>query len=217
MDEVRQRAESGSAQAQFEYANELKKLGREEEAVQWYEKAGRQGRADAMYEAGNYYNNNCRKREAFKWYKEASAEEYAAAMYELGNFYMLDGDCFKAVELYLKAATKGLADALAMLTTLHNKLEEERNGNISLFHACVSVDIMAPLACTVTGAVAPFVYAVAGAVATSPLANFLRRRSRANECQDSDINRALGNLNKEERNKLYAQIDNYFKSDANLI
>ena len=198
MDEVRQRAESGSAQAQFEYANELKKLGRDEEAVQWYEKAGRQGRADAMYEAGNYYNNNCRKREAFKWYKEASAEEYAAAMYELGNFYMLDWDCFKAVELYLKAATKGLADALAMLTTLHNKLEEERNGNISIFLAL-------PFACATVGA------------AASSLANHPVRRSKANECQDSDINRALGNLNKEERNKLYAQIDNYFKIEASLI
>ena len=205
MDEVRQRAESGSAQAQFEYANELKKLGREEEAVQWYEKAGRQGRADAMYEAGNYYNNNCRKREAFKWYKEASAEEYAAAMYELGNFYMLDWDCFKAVELYLKAATKGLADALAMLTTLHNKLEEERNGNISIFLAL-------PFACATVG-----VAGVAATSSASPLANLLRQRSKANECQDSDINRALGKLSKEERNQLYAQIDNYFKSDANLI
>lgn len=199
---MRQRAESGSAQAQFEYANQLKELGHEDEAVQWYEKAGLQGRADAMYEAGNYYNNNCRRREAFKWYKEASAQEYAAAMYELGNFYMLDWNCFKAVELYLKAATKGLADALAMLTTLHNKLEEEKNGNISLFLAL-------PSACATVG--------VAGAIATSPLAFFFGRRSRANECQDSDINRALGKLSKEERNELYAQIDNYFKSDANLI
>ena len=196
MDGMRQRAESGSAQAQFEYANQLKELGREDEAVHWYEKAGRQGRVDAMYEAGNYYNNKCCRRDAFKWYKEASAEEYPAAMYELGNFYMLDWDCLRAVDLYIKAACKGCADALAMLTKLHNKLEEEKNGNISIFLAL-------PLACATAGG--------------ASLGNSLQRRSKANECSDSDINRALGTLSKEDRGKLCVKLEDYFQSNTSLV
>lgn len=195
MENIRQKAEGGSAQAQYEYANQLKELGREEEAIEWYINAGRQGRADAMYEAGNYYNERCNTREAFKWYKEASEEEHAAAMYELGNFYILNWDCLKAVDLYIKAASKGFTDALAMLTKLHNKLEEERNGNISVFLALPA----------------------AGANAGGRVSFCGRRNRKANECKDDDINKALGALSRDEREELFKTIDVFLGGNSSLI
>lgn len=109
---------------------------------------------------------------------------------------MLDWDCLRAVDLYIKAACKGCADALAMLTKLHNKLEEEKNGNISIFLAL-------PLACATAGG--------------ASLGNSLQRRSKANECSDSDINRALGTLSKEDRGKLCVKLEDYFQSNTSLV
>ena len=135
IDQIRQTAEQGDAEAQFNLGN-VYYIGEGTpqdyaEAVKWYRKAAEQGFAKAQYNLGVMYGKGAGveedDQEAVKWYRKAAEQGYASAQYNLGNMYSrgegVEEDNQEAVKWYRKAAEQGYASAQVNLGVMFGKGE----------------------------------------------------------------------------------------------
>lgn len=130
-----ERAMSGKAEDQFEFAKELWKYRCYFEAFDWYIKASDQGYADAQLrlgdiylrgieqEEGDYYNYGSRRKEgikkdykkAFNLFKKSAKQGNAEAQNKLGNCYMYGEGVAEnkkeAVKWYIKSAKQNYRNA----------------------------------------------------------------------------------------------------------
>ena len=94
-DRLRQAAEKGDAEAQFNlgnmYADGRGVLKDEAEAVRWYHQAAEQGHAWAQYSLGASYTNGegvpKDEAEAVRWLRLAAEQGHASAQYNFGAMY----------------------------------------------------------------------------------------------------------------------------------
>ena len=90
---IRQAAEKGDAEAQFNlatmYTNGEGVTKDDAEAVRWFRRAAEQGHAAAQYNLGVSYANGegvtKDDAEAIRWYRLAAEQGHAAAQYNLGG------------------------------------------------------------------------------------------------------------------------------------
>ena len=121
-DSIRQAAEKGDAEAQFNLAamydqGEGGAPPDEAEAVRWYRRASEQGHAAAQFNLGNMYADGRGvlkdEVEAVRWFRVPAEQGDAAAQFNLGGMYA-DGegitkDEAEAVRWYRRAAKQGYA------------------------------------------------------------------------------------------------------------
>lgn len=120
VDFVRQKANQGDAEAQFQLAV-IYQNGRliqqdQQQAREWLLKAAQQGHVKAMFNLGVTYGDGLGvpvdDAEAFKWYQAAANEGDPRAHFNLGSFYIagrgtpIDGP--KANEHWFEAALRGM-------------------------------------------------------------------------------------------------------------
>lgn len=84
-------------------------------ALKWYKMAANLGHAVAQHRLGLYYFDNYHKKkneaEALRWFTLSAQQDYPPAQVNLGIYYcyglIVKQDCWKAIELFKKAAAKG--------------------------------------------------------------------------------------------------------------
>lgn len=123
LDQLRQRAQSGDPEAQYLYAEALRKGGYENdsipkdiaEALNWYRKAAEQGVEQTQIHLGKCYDYGLgvesNMAEAMKWYKKAADQGSAKGQFCLGVCYQLSNNLAEALNWYRKAAEQGYVNA----------------------------------------------------------------------------------------------------------
>jgi len=81
---LQEKAESGDAGAQYEYALSLTDTD-PKAAARWFERAALQGQGEAAYRLGRMEDDPKR---AIEWFSMASAMQHAGAQYQLGDAYL---------------------------------------------------------------------------------------------------------------------------------
>jgi TPR repeat protein len=137
---LKQRAESGDAQAQFELGRayeEGKDVPQDDgNAAEWYRKAAEQGNARAenslgvMYALGHGITRD--REEAFRWYRKAAKQGMDEAMYNIAIAYYngegIDANLGDAATWMMLASRKGDAQATEAL----NHISQEMNNRMDL-------------------------------------------------------------------------------------
>ena len=135
---IRQAAEQGDAEAQYQFAEHCfwgtDMEENEAEAVKWYRKAAEQGHAEAQAQLGLCYYDGMGVEEdvveAVKWWRKAAEQDDQFALCRLGECYLdgigVDMDWDKARECFRRAAEikDGNADAKKMLEVLDNAVPQ---------------------------------------------------------------------------------------------
>ncbi|MBI3413892.1 MAG: SEL1-like repeat protein [Verrucomicrobia bacterium] len=119
--EVREKAEKGDPQSQFDVGVLYEFLSNDKaEAVKWFRKAAGQNHTEAQYTLGDCYlfgrlGTEKNEVEAVKWYRKAAEQDHAKAQYILGLCYAegqgVSINDVEAVGWYRKAAGQNHAEA----------------------------------------------------------------------------------------------------------
>ncbi len=129
--ELRQKAEKGDADAQFELGvrhHEGQGVSQSYvEALRWFLMAANQGLPDAEFNLGVMYEKGRGVQpdyqEAVRWYQKAAAQDYAPAQYNLGVMYDkargVTLNYEQAMQWYRKAAVQNYAPALYNIGLLY--------------------------------------------------------------------------------------------------
>ncbi len=143
IDELKQRAESGDAEAQFRLGSAYD-TGRDvprdgAQARKWYQHSAEAGYAEAQNSMGSVLQAEKRYAEARPWYERAAAQNNAPALNNLAYLYDLglsvDQDRKKAFDLYSQSANLGWAEAMWNLVIIYGA--GQIDGKKDLSHACV--------------------------------------------------------------------------------
>ena len=117
----------GTAVADAEAARAAMQAGNYAEAYCLWRSLAESGDADAQYNLGWMYHNGyglmIDDRASQRWWEQAAAQEYPDALSALGNLYRSGGrgvppDGARAVDHFLRAATKGDDESALLLRTL---------------------------------------------------------------------------------------------------
>ncbi len=124
---LREQAEQGDANAQFQVGEYCQYDYDLTEAVKWYRKAAEQGHVYAQCALGLLYEiwgANKDEVEAVKWYRKAAEQGHADAQLSLGNCYHfgrgVDKDDAEAEKWYLKAIEQGNSLAERVFEVFNN-------------------------------------------------------------------------------------------------
>jgi len=125
---LREQAEQGDANAQFQVGEYCQYDYDMSEAVKWYRKAAEQGHVNAQYQLGFLYEIgwgvNKDEVEAVKWYRKAAEQGHADAQLSLGSCYHfgrgVDKDDAEAEKWYLKAIEQGNSLAKRVFEVFNN-------------------------------------------------------------------------------------------------
>jgi uncharacterized protein len=136
------KGEAGDADAQFrvglayDTGNGAPRDGNE--AMKWYRMAAARGHVEAQNSIGSGLQAAKRYEEALPWYEEASAQGHALATNNLAYLYDLGlgvkQDRRKALELYLRAADLGWAEAMWNIANIYGA---GQLGEKDMVNACV--------------------------------------------------------------------------------
>ncbi|PHS30387.1 MAG: hypothetical protein COA95_08815 [Methylophaga sp.] len=111
------------------------------EAKKWYIKAAEQGHTEAQNSLGSIYQAEHSYQSAMSWYEKAAEKNHDLAINNLGSLYDLGlsvaQDRKKGVELYLRAATLGSAEAMFNMANKYGQGHVEQNGHIDNYNAYV--------------------------------------------------------------------------------
>ena len=112
--DIREAAERGNAQAQFELADWYYENDNER-AVYWLRKAAEQEHAEAQYSLGFFYEQGIgvdkNETKALYWWRKAAEQEHPEAQFDLGLSYMITQDYAQAIHWMRKAAEQRYAEA----------------------------------------------------------------------------------------------------------
>jgi len=136
--DIRKKAGSGDAAAQFEMAqyyeseadearSQRRVLRDQKRAVDWYTKAAEQGFAKAQFNLGRLYvlGKGVERDDAhgIEWQTKAAEQGLAEAQYAIGERYLsganIQQDIEQALDLFNKAANQGLSEAQDQLGTMY--------------------------------------------------------------------------------------------------
>lgn len=135
-DELKGRAESGDAIAQYElgnaFASGLQAVGQNDnDALYWYEKSAMQGNADAQFALAIMYKKTNKGDKSIEWYEKAATQGHIQSQYVLAEIYYdgvsVEQDLKKSIYWYKKAADQGYSLAQITLGCLYyfGQLDDE--------------------------------------------------------------------------------------------
>ena len=115
---VGDQARAGNVAAMVNLGALLGEQGEEDQAMQWYRKAGNAGNTSAMVSLGVLLRKQGKEDQAMQWYRKAADAGNTSAMVSLGALLAEQGEEDQAVQWYRKAADAGNVAAMVNLGAL---------------------------------------------------------------------------------------------------